>query len=439
MPKQNHSQGSAAPPRRWLQGRSVARALLGGLFALGLVAGCERIAFYSTGRPAPDSDPGSTTASSSTGGSTGDPDSGTPAVTRATLLDAITTCNLDLLDAFQKAAQEFAAAAAEAKTNPASRAKAQGAWTKAIDLWQKAEPFQFGPAGPSNAPGGQGLRDTIYSWPLVSRCLVEQNIVSKAYENPDFGTTALINMRGLAAAEYLLFYGGTDNACSPSTAINGTGSWAAISADDLAARKAAYASSVASGVATMAGKLLGAWRPGEGDFASQLRSPGQGGSVYTNEQMALNAVSDAMFHVETHVKDLKLARPLGIMDCTAVTCPEAVESRFAGRSRTHVRNNLVGFRMLMSGCNEGEGVGFDDVLVGIGATALAQKMNADVNAAIVAADAVPGDDLAQALAQNPESVEQLHAAVKRITDSLKTEFVTVLDLELPKLLEGDND
>ncbi|WP_170229072.1 imelysin family protein [Polyangium fumosum] len=436
---QNHSQVSPPPPRRWLQGGSVARALLGGLFALGLVAGCERIAFYSTGRPPPDSNEGSTTASSSSGGSSGDPTGGMGTVTRATLIDAIATCNLELLDTFQKAAQELSTAAAKAKTDPQARAEAQAAWSKAIDLWQRAEPFQFGPGGPTNTPGGQGLRDTLYSWPLVSRCLVEQNIVSKAYEAADFGTTALINMRGLAAAEYLLFYTGTDNACNPASAINTSGSWAALSADELASRKAAYASSVSSGIAAMAGKLLGAWRPGEGDFDTQFRNAGKSGSAYTTEQMALNAVSDAMFHVEIQVKDQKLARPLGILDCANATCPEAVESRFAGRSRVHVRNNLVGFRMLMSGCKDGEGVGFDDVLTALGATALAEKMSADVNGAIAAADAVPSDDLAQALAQNPESVKQLHDAVKRITDSLKTEFVTVLDLELPQTVEGDND
>ncbi|MDI3287995.1 imelysin family protein [Polyangium sp. 15x6] len=435
----NESQGSAPPPRRWLQGRSVARALLGGIFAVGLVAGCERIAFYSTGRPPPESNAGSTSASSSTSGSSGDPTGGMGTVTRATLLDAIATCNLELLDALQKAAEELATAAADAKTDPAGRAEAQAAWVKTIDLWQRAEPFQFGPGGPTNTPGGQGLRDTIYSWPLVSRCLVEQNIVSKAYEAPDFGTTALINMRGLAAAEYLLFYTGTDNACSPATSINANGSWAALGADELASRKAAYASSVSTGIAAMAGKLLGAWRPGEGDFATQLRDPGKSGSVYTTEQMALNAVSDAMFHVESHVKDLKLARPLGILDCANATCPEAVESHFARRSRPHVRNNLIGFRMLMSGCKDGEGVGFDDVLVALGATALAEKMSADVNAAIAAADAVSTDDLAEAITQDPESVTKLHAAVKRITDSLKTEFVTVLDLELPQAVEGDND
>ena len=59
--------------------------------------------------------------------------------------------------------------------------------------------------------------------------------------------------------------------------------------------------------------------------------------------------------------------------------------------------------------------------------------------AIVAADAVPHDDLAKALNTAPTSVLDLHAAVKSITDLLKTEFVSVLDLEAPQSVEGDND
>ena len=313
------------------------------------------------------------------------------------------------------------------------------AWQKAIDVWQQAEVFQFGPAGPSTTPGGQSLRDQIYSWPLVSRCLVEQNIVSKVYANADFGTSSLVNMRGLAAAEYLLFYDGTDNACSPATAINASGQWAALGTDELSARKAHYASVVASAVANSARSLEKAWRTDGGDFRGKFVNAGANASVYANEQMALNAVSDAMFYMEIPLKDLKLARPLGLMDCDAASCPESVESRFAGRSRTHIRNNLLGFRMLMSGCAAGGDLGFDDILEASGAGTLATKMKERVEAAIVAADAVPHDDLAMALNTAPASVMDLHAAIKGITDLLKTEFVSVLDLETPQTVEGDND
>jgi hypothetical protein len=36
-------------------------------------------------------------------------------------------------------------------------------------------------------------------------------------------------------------------------------------------------------------------------------------------------------------------------------------------------------------------------------------------------------------------VEALYNAIKKITDVMKTEFITVLNLDLPKTSEGDND
>lgn len=408
--------------------------------AVALGVGCERIGFYSTGRGSP----ATTSASAATGGS-GSAESaagttgGAPQVTRGALLEAVATCSAELFESFRGVAEEFDAAAADAKNDPAAQEKARAAWAKAIDVWQQAEVFQFGPAGLSSTPGGEGLRDQIYSWPLVSRCLVEQTIVSKAYEGADFGATALVNMRGLAAAEYLLFYTGTDNACSPATNINATGQWAALGPSELAARKASYASAVASAVAERSRELVKAWSPEGGGFKAQLMNAGSDGSVYATDQAALNAISDAMFYVESTVKDLKLARPLGISNCEDVTCPDALESRFAGRSKAHIRNNLLGFRMLMVGCADGQGVGFDDLLASVGAGALGETMAADLEGAIAAVDAIKADNLAQALAEDITSVQNLHAAVKKVTDALKTDFVSVLDLELPKTVEGDND
>jgi predicted lipoprotein len=399
-----------------------------------LAGGCERIGFYSTGRSSAAATTTTTTtagASVTTGGMT--------ATTRASLLEAVASCTAGLYDSFQKVAEEFEVAAGEAKANPAAQEKAREAWGKAIDVWQRAELFQFGPAGPSSGPGGEALRDHIYAWPLVSRCLIEQNIVSKAYESDSFGASALVNTKGLAAAEYLLFFEGTENACSPASPINASGQWAALSPSDLAIRKAHYASSVAVDVAARARALVKAWSPDSGNFGAQLVNAGGSGSVYASDQAALNAVSDAMFYIEATVKDVKVARPLGLIDCEEASCPEALESRYAGRSKAHIRNNLLGLRMLMVGCDEGEGVGFDDLLISIGASAVAEKLTLGVSGALATVDAIAADDLKKALEEDRASVEALHASVKAITDVMKTDFITVLDLELPKLLEGDND
>lgn len=50
---------------------------------------------------------------------------------------------------------------------------------QAFASWQENEVLQFGPAAPLAVAGGQELRDQIYSWPLVSRCAVEETLVSR--------------------------------------------------------------------------------------------------------------------------------------------------------------------------------------------------------------------------------------------------------------------
>jgi hypothetical protein len=47
--------------------------------------------------------------------------------------------------------------------------------------------------------------------------------------------------------------------------------------------------------------------------------------------------------------------------------------------------------------------------------------------------------LEDALLTDPSKVSAVHQAVKGITDLLKTEFITLLDLELPSSVATDND
>ncbi|WP_129351319.1 imelysin family protein [Sorangium cellulosum] len=361
--------------------------------------------------------------------------------TKAGLLTAAADCALNRACEFEaraRALHESASALARAPGEP-SAAAARDAWRAAIAVWQEAEVFRFGPAASSLQPGGQDLRDQIYSWPLVSRCKIEEQIVSRAYAQPGF-SSSLINARGLAALEYLVFYGGSDNACSQFSTINASRTWAALGAGELAQRKADYAAAAAADVLTRAGALARAWAPEAGSFREQLTRAGRGSAVFATEQDALNAVSDAMFYVEKELKDWKLARPLGFTeDCVTPTCPEALESRFALASTSHLRANLRGFRRLFQGCGEGgEGLGFDDWLREVGSADLADRM---LEALSGAEAAVEGLDppLEQALVSDRAKVEAVYYAVKALTDLIKTELVTALNLELPQSSEGDND
>ncbi|NBD08227.1 imelysin family protein [Corallococcus silvisoli] len=321
----------------------------------------------------------------------------------------------------------------------AAQAAARTAFHEAMDVWQTMEAMQVGPAAPRSSPGGAEIRDNIHSFPLYNRCSIEEQIVSRGYESASF-STSLVTRRGFLALEYLLFYEGAETVCGPNSAIVAQGTWAALSAEERAARKRAYAAVVAADVRNRAQALVDAWAPESGDFLKTLATAGSGNKVFPTTQVALNAMSDALFYVEREGKDQKLARPLALRDCASDTCPELLESQFAGRSKQNLHLNLVGFRRIVDGCGpDYTGIGFDDVLAAAGAEAVATRLRQQVLEAEAALAAVEEDDLRQALAQDKASVQAVYTEFKGITDLLKTDFITTLDLEPPAGLEGDND
>lgn len=316
---------------------------------------------------------------------------------------------------------------------------AQGAWRQAMGAWQEAEVMQVGPAGvATDTLGGEGLRDEVYGWPLLNRCRLDQLLVENKVSAADLGAQPL-NVRGLGAIEYLLFATPT-NACPPNLAINAQGQWAALGDGEVLRRRRQMASALSSLASDKAKVLRDKWSPQGGNFAQTFGSAGEGSALYPSSQDGLNALSDAMFYLELYTKDMKVGRPSGAIGCSTATCPEALESPYSKTSASHVAMNLRAFRKLFLGAEPGvDGVGFDDLLREAGAPELADQMLADLDAAIGLAEGLPGNSLEEALASDPASVAALFQALQKISDELKTQFLTVLDLELPKRAEADND
>lgn len=155
--------------------------------------------------------------------------------------------------------------------------------------------------------------------------------MSQSYAAPTFPQTGLINVRGLAAAEYLLFYAASDNACSAASSINANGTWAALGATELAKRKRDYAAVVAADVAVITRAMADSWSPSGGDFAGELARADQSGAAFESEQLALNAVSDGLFYLEREVKDLSSAAPSA--------CWSAKRRRVLRRWRANTRSS----------------------------------------------------------------------------------------------------
>lgn len=364
------------------------------------------------------------------------PDGLAPTTTQDVLSSA-GACAVQLYRQFSVEASALKAtldAWAAAPLDPAARANAQQAWRQANVTWQQLEVFQFGPAALSSFAGGMDLRDPIYSWPVVDRCKVETALARDLYGNPALLASNLA-FRGLDALETLLFSSDTTNACAATDILTQT-AWAMLDANALNQRRSAYAQILGTELAAKAAALVNAWEPTGGNFLAKMQMPSD--PPFGSAQMALNAVSDALFYVESELKDMKLGPPLGLTECTSCTTP--YEAMWAQASKTNAINNLLGFQRLFSGCAlDGMGQGFYQLLWSRGAGALATDMNQALTLAQQALAALQSPDLAGAITNERAQVAAVHAHLTTLARLMKAQFVTVLNLNLPMNVATDND
>ena len=338
---------------------------------------------------------------------------------------------------FARSAASLESTLNEVAGGGASREDAQQAWRNTMALWQVLEVMQFGPAGSrgEGVMGAQSIRARIYTWPSTNFCQVDRDTAGDDYDDPDALGTARGTPVGLHAMEYLLFTEEPANTCEEFDTINEQGIWDAL--DDVQGRRLAHAAALGTLLRRAADDLVTVWAPGGGNFILELTDPRRSGAVYGTAQEGLNAVSDAMFYLDTESKDMKLAQAAGLADCRDEPCH--FESRWAFHGRENLVANLRGFELLFLGARTGtDAPGFDDLLREMGAAELASEMQSAVTEAIVAAEAIPGT-LQEAATTDLAALEAALEAFGDVTTPLKGTFLSVLELEIPDRAAGDTD
>ncbi len=327
----------------------------------------------------------------------------------------------------------------------AARAAAQQSWRDTMDAAQRAELHIVGPA----AENSNTLRNRIISFgsSSLSTCGVDQSVVL-ADEDASFDVSnRSLNQRGLGAIEYLLFNDDLDHTC-PSQ-IPETADWNARPEAEREQLRCDYAEQLAADTDEAAGAILDAWQPEGGNYRAEFLDP-------SRAEQSFKALSDALFYLDTHTKDLKLGVPLGLNDdCSALSCPDAVESPYAEDSLMSVATNLEAFVEVMNG---GSGLGFDDIMISEGFDTTADSFVEQTQAALTlisgtnesVRDQAGRIDSTQAETEcinafaSPDSPSDfpacnLHGLIKRITDDLKSEFVAIVNVDIPTRAQGDND
>lgn len=325
--------------------------------------------------------------------------------------------------------------ALEAGDGTATLPAAQTKFTAALDSWQRAEALLVGPAAMDN----KALRSLVYGWPLLSACDLDRDVASRWADPASYDLTKkLVNARSLTAIEYLLYPQTAMHSC-----VGTPPGWDALG-PALPRARCRLALALATDVAAKGAQLHTAWRVDGGDYLTELTAAGTKDSSIASAHAAVNLVSDAFFYVDRMVKDMKLAEAAGIAlnACETVQAPciREVELRFADRSTFAIRTNLSVLREAFTGTIAGgvDGPGFDDFLIALGHPDVATRMTTNLDAAIAQAAALP-DSFLTALDQDYAKVVSTHAAVRGFTDDLKSQFLTVLSLEIPDDVAADND
>ena len=337
------------------------------------------------------------------------------------------------------AALEEATAAYAGSLSEADRLAAQQQWGRAMETVQRLEEAQVGPAGltfgvAGGTQGGEERRTDIYSWPAHNPCRIDQETVGPAHADAAQLAATDALARGLDAIEYLLFADTEANQCSTLSAINAEGTWDALAAE-VPQRRATYAHTSAELVRAEAAALRARWTEGDA-FRAQLVSAGDGSDAYATANQAVSAIFGALLYVDTMVKDMKIGLPAGLVDgCSAASCPEARESLHADASVAHIGANLEAIDAIWHG--PADGTGFDDLLVAVGGAELAQRIDQAIAAARTEVAALNGP-LPDLLAANGDALLPLFTAVKNLSDLLKTEAATALDIHLVSV-PMDND
>jgi uncharacterized protein len=325
-------------------------------------------------------------------------------------------------------------AALDAGTPGTTLEAARAVFADAVDTWQRADALLIGPA----AMDDSSQRDRIYAFPAQAPCDLDRDVVARwtAPESYDLSTKAA-RQRSLLAIEYLLYNTASAHSCPIEPA-----GWSALGAD-LPRARCRLAEVLAIDVAEAARELHVAWQPDGGDYAGVIASAGCG-SVIPSPHAGVNLVSNAFFYVDRMVKDMKLAETTGISMHNACgvpgePCLREVELRYADRATFAIRANLRALREGFTGTTaDADGPGFDDFLIAVGHPDVAARMTASLDTAIAAADAL-SDSFLDALATDYAGVVALHGKVRDFTDDLKSQFLTLLALDIPDDVASDND
>ena len=319
---------------------------------------------------------------------------------------------------------------------------AESAYRELVEAVQRVEMHAIGPAA-NNSFALQYRLNSFMSGP-ISTCGIDSIAAS---DNVDISVRPA-STRGIRALDYLLFNTELDHTCA--SQVTATKGWNELTQSERASLRCDAAMLIASDIADAASSVHSAWQKTDGNYRAVFLEE-------SNTFQSLQATTDSMFYLEKGTKDAKVGMPLGILvACADLTCPDFVEAPYSGNSLQNVITNLEIWSEMFTSNAE---TGFDAHIENEGWPEVSQEFKSNLAKALELANSIDESIASQVSDIETESEETectnafsnpdttsdafpmctLYGLLKRVVDSLKIDFVTIVNVEVPGGSQSDND
>jgi len=167
--------------------------------------------------------------------------------------------------------------------------------------------------------------------------------------------------------------------------------------------------------------LYNGWKTDGDNFSATLINAGQSGSVYTNQEDALLAISNGLIALADDLSNIKIGTPYDAQVATG-NGVDFEESRYSGNSLADFKNNLLSIQNIYLGkYGTADKSGLTDIVESKD-MALDTELKTAITDAIAAVDAIPVS-FSDSLANNLPTVENAKIKIAELKSKLETKLL----------------
>lgn len=331
----------------------------------------------------------------------------------------------------------------------------QEQWIDSMRVFHQLELMKFGPA---TDPSSTAV-DSIYTFTGEDKCRVDLQLLQvQRGRFPRFDVINNYSVRGFDAIEPLIFGDPDISRCTRTNRqLDNFFARPLIERENVACL---YMQHITKDMVQKGVELNDAWSESKGRYAFKMLKNKEKATIEV-----VNQVSQALFALDTVIKDVKVSYPAGfeirindvIQKCPAAACPDSREHPYSELSLESLYYSILGFKHLFTGTNvysDEDGYGFDDLLRTRGFKKLASQMIEHTESLLTTLEKLNKEttlkdllkDYSQDECQQTDSKNRVVEAcalvwdLRKVTNLLKNEYLVALsELSAPRNASGDND